>query len=237
MKTKQSVLIIIALFLALFLTACGGSDPAPAPTNDVSEPAPPASSVGTELTGARTLVVDNAGSKASYIVNEEFFADALDKLGINAGQTVVIGTTEGVNGEIQLDFDSEEIVQGAEFTVDMTGLKTDQNRRDEWLIDNAIETGAFPEATFVANSVTGLSGTLVDGEEVNFQMTGDLTVRDVTNEVTWDVTAVINDGTLQGTATLALKITDFGITPPDFANTLKVNDDFTIEVELTAQES
>jgi hypothetical protein len=39
-----------------------------------------------------------------------------------------------------------------------------------------------------------------------------------------------------GTATTAIKLTDFGITPPDFANTLTVADDMGIEVNFTARE-
>ena len=212
--------------------------PAPEPTTAPPEPEPVQEEAPAEPVagGARTFVVDAAVSQASYIVNEEFFAEALTKLGIEAGETVVIGTTPGVTGEIQLDFNAAEIMQAAQFTVDMTGLATDQNRRDKWLTENAITTGVFPQATFVATSASGLPASINDGESVNFQLTGDLTVRDVTNSVTFEVTAVLSNNTIEGTATLPLKMTDFGITPPDFANTLTVADDFRIEVTLTARE-
>ena len=114
-------------------------------------------------------------------------------------------------------------------------FRSDQDRRDNWLGDNAIETSIFPQSTFVMTSVSGLPESIAEGAEVNFQMTGDLTVRDVTNSVTFDVTAVLTGDTIQGTATLPLNMTDFGITPPDFANTLTVANAFTIEVELVAR--
>jgi polyisoprenoid-binding protein YceI len=126
-------------------------------------------------------------------------------------------------------------VQAAQFTVDMTGLATDQDRRDGWLGDNAIESNVFPQATFVATSATGLPDSINEGEEISFQLNGDLTVRDVTLSVTFDVTAVLTADTIQGTATLPLNMTDFGINPPSFANTLTVADPFTIEVELVAR--
>ena len=128
-------------------------------------------------------------------------------------------------------------MERAQFTVDMTGLKTDQSQRDDWLEDNALETSSFPEATFTATTVTGLPESINEGEEISFQLVGDLTVRDVTNSVTFDVTAVLSDDTIKGTAVLPLKLTDFGIDPPDFANTLKVADEFRIEVTLVARES
>ncbi len=259
MRTKRSLIIILVLLLTAFLTACGGSAEPEAPTAPetnppeseattapetnpseseaaTAEPAEGAAS-GSGLNGTHTFVVAAEGSQASFIVNEEFFADAFAKYGIEAGKNVVVGTTPGVTGEIQLDFDSADPMQSAQFTVDMTGLQTDRNQRDKWLKDNAIETNAFPESTFTATSVTGLPETIQEGEEVNFQLNGDLTVRDVTRNVTWNVTAVISGSTLEGTATLGLNITDFGIAPPDFANTLTVSDPFTIEVQITATES
>jgi hypothetical protein len=47
----------------------------------------------------------------------------------------------------------------------------------------------------------------------------------------------LDGDTLMGPAVLPLKLTDFDIDPPDFANTLKVADEFKIEVVLTARES
>jgi polyisoprenoid-binding protein YceI len=227
--------INLALLLLLTLSACGGaeSEPAaesaPADSAAESEPAAPAPE------GVDVFTVDTAASSASYIVDEEFLGDALEKLGIAAGDVVVVGTTPGVSGEIQLDLDAADPFVAAQFTVDMTGLETDQNRRDNWLRDNAIQTSAFPEATFVANGASGLPETIPTGEEIAFQLNGDLTIRDATNSVTFDVVATLVDAeTITGTAVLDLNMSDFGITPPDFANTLTVADLFRIEVDLTA---
>lgn len=235
MMIKKRVYLLGVMILMLLLAACGGTAVSPTPT---PQPEPAEEEVAAEpaADGSRTFVVDTAASQASYIVNEEFFSEALSKLGIEAGKTVVVGTTPGVTGQIQINPDAPDIVQAAQFTVDMTGLATDQNRRDEWLIENAITTGLFPQATFVATSASGLPEALTEGEEISFDLTGDLTVRDVTNSVTFQVTAVLSANSIEGTATLPLKLTDFGITPPDFANTLTVADEFTIEVDLTARE-
>lgn len=236
MKTKQTLILVVVLLLMGLLAACGGgAEPTAVPATIAPEPA--AESVSeTAPAGVRTFVVVSEESQASYIVDEEFLSQALSKLGIEAGKKVVVGTTSGVSGEIQLNLDGAEPVESAQFSVDMTGLKTDQDRRDNWLKDNAIETSAFPQTTFTATSVTGLPESINEGEEISFQLVGDLTVRDVTKSVTFAVTAVLTGDTLKGTAVLPLKISDFGIAPPDFANTLKVADDFRIEVVLTARE-
>lgn len=238
---KNRLFLMLMLMAALVMAACSSAANSPATSSAppaVPETAPQGSvktyTIGAEADETRTFVVTDA-SQASYIVDEEFFADALAKLGINAGRVVVVGTTPGVTGELRLNFGKPELLEGAEFTVDMTGLRTDQNRRDTWLRDNAIETVRFPQATFVATAVSGLPATYTEGEEISFKLTGDLTVRNVTNQVTFDVVAALAGNTLRGTATLPLQMTDFGIQPPDFVNTLTVANSFSIEVKIVAQ--
>ncbi len=241
MDKQLFLTFLLGTALAFVLAACGGtanSESTSAAPTTAAESAPVGEgrtlTIGAEADAPQTFVV-TAESQASYIVNEEFLVDALSKLGIEAGRVVVVGTTPGVTGDIRLNFGNPDLLEGAQFTVDMTGLRTDQNRRDNWLQDNAIETDRFPEATFVATAVSGLPATYTEGEEISFQLIGDLTVRDVTNPVTFDVVASLTGNTLRGTATLPLRMTDFGITPPDFVNTLTVADSFSIEVRIVAQ--
>ena len=66
-------------------------------------------------------------------------------------------------------------------------------------------------------------------------MVGDLTVREVTQPIAFDVTARLVGDTLTGVATARAKMSDFGIDPPNFANTLTVADDFGMEVVFTAK--
>ena len=236
MKKRVTLFCIILLLFIVLLAACGGTAVSPTPTPTVTTSSSESTDVETN-NSVRTFVVVPEESQASYIVNEEFLADALNKLGIEAGKKIVVGTTPGVTGEIQLNLENPGQIEHMQINADMAGLQTDQERRDKWLLDNAIESSSFPQATFTATSVNGMPENITEGEDISFQLIGDLTVRDVTNNVTFDVTAVLTGDTLQGTATLPLKMTDFGIDPPDFAKTLKVADDFSIEVVLTAREN
>ena len=116
----------------------------------------------------------------------------------------------------------------------MATLATNQNRRDNWVQKQDPQFGKFPTAEFVATGIEGASGSYTEGEEVSFQLVGDLTVRDVTIPATFDVTATVEGDTLTGVAEANMRISDFGINPPSFANTLTVEDPFVIRVELTA---
>jgi polyisoprenoid-binding protein YceI len=231
----------ILLILTVVLAACGGSEePEPTavpPTTAAVEPAaaePDAAEP--DATDLRTFVVDSAESSASYIVNEEFFADALDKLGINVGKQLIVGTTSNIAGQLQFDASDPAATLGdTRFTVDMTTLETDQNRRDNWIRENGPNFNQFPEATFVATSIEGLPDTIPAGEAIEFQLNGDLSVRDTTIPVTFEVTATLDGDMLTGVATTNLNISDFGIDPPSFVNTLTVADPFSIEVNITAR--
>jgi polyisoprenoid-binding protein YceI len=189
------------------------------------------------ITGLRTFVIVPEESQASYLVDEEFLENALSKLGIEAGQNDVVGTTPEVSGQLQLNLDDLSAVLGEnEFAVDLSQLTSDQDRRDNWIRENGPTFDRFPMATFTATAVSGLPDNYDEGQEIQFQVSGDLTVHEVTLPVTFDVTATLQDDTLTGVLETRRLMSDFGIDPPAFAGTLTVADEFGIRVEFTARE-
>ncbi|MBX3051392.1 MAG: YceI family protein [Caldilineaceae bacterium] len=225
-------LLVTALLL---LAACSQATPAPAEPTGTTAAAAPAP-VPAAAEGFRTFAVVSEESTASYLVNEEFFADALRKYNIAVGKGVTIGSTQTVQGFLQLDLAGEQPLGENRFVVDLTGLTSDQSLRDGWLRDNALESNQFPEAVFVASSIAGAPENYTEGDEATFQLVGELTVRSISLPVTFDVTATLSRDTIRGVAEANVKMSDFGVTPPNFANTLVVTDLFTIRMELTAKE-
>ena len=253
--------VLATFFVLILMTACGptpASAPpaaeataAPAPTTDESpaetaaEATAPASDAGaadasttSELpTGLRTYVIVPEESSASYIAEEEFFGLALGKYGIPEGLVDTVGTTQAIEGQFQFNWDDLGSPLGENtFTVDLSTLESNQGLRDSWLRDEGPQFGTYPTANFVAESLEGAPDSYTMGEEVNFQLVGQLTIRETTKRATFDVTATLDNNTVTGTATAALTMSDFGITPPDFANTLTVADEFQVRVEFTASE-
>lgn len=230
--------IVFPLALVLVLAACGGqATPAPEPAAAAPAAEAPSQGSGEAVAGQRTFVIVPAESKASYLVDEEFFAGALDKLGIAAGMADVVGSTQEIEGQLTLNLDNlGEALGDNSFTVKMNTLATDQDRRDDWIRENGPRFNDFPLATFTATAIEGAPAAYNDGDEVSFKMAGDLTVREVTQPATFDVTARLAGDTLTGVATTRLLMSTFGIEPPNFANTLTVADEFGIEVQFTAKE-
>lgn len=235
---KHTLTRILPLFvLVLVLAACGSQA---TPTAEPAAAAPaaeaPSQGSGEAVAGQRTFVIVPAESKASYQVKEEFFAGALDKLGIAAGLADVVGSTQEIEGQFTLNLDNLGDALGENtFTVKMNTLATDQNRRDDWIRENGPRFNDFPLATFTATSIEGAPAAYNEGDEVSFKLVGDLTVREVTQPATFDVTARLAGDTLTGVASTRALISSFGIEPPNFANTLTVADEFGIEVQFTAK--
>lgn len=236
---KLFPLVSLFIIIALVLAACGGEEPEPTPVPPTSTPLPePATAADSgETIEVRTFTVVPEESKAAYLVDEEFLGGALDKLGIAAGDVDVIGTTQTLEGQLQLNLADLSAALGTNrFTVNLSTLKTDQDRRDQWIQENGPEFGKFSLAEFVATSLSDTPASYYEGDEVQFKMNGDLTIRDITQAVSFDVTAKLAGDTISGVATVPLLMSNFGIEPPSFANTLTVQDAFQVQVEFVAKE-
>jgi polyisoprenoid-binding protein YceI len=175
-------------------------------------------------------------TEAQYAVEEEFFGQAVPFV-------TAIGRTSALDGTITLAFPAREatasgdvrIVSSA-FTADISTLTSDSPRRDRAIRERWLESGRYPLATFVASGVQNMPADVALGEDASFQLTGDMTIRDVMQPLTWDVTARLDGQTLTGQATTFLMMRDFGFAPPDIAGILRVTDGVTVTVQFTAQE-
>jgi polyisoprenoid-binding protein YceI len=100
-----------------------------------------------------------------------------------------------------------------------------------------LQTDQFKNVTFVPTQVSGLPNPLPTSGPVNFKLTGDLTIRNVTKPVTWDVTGTINGDTATGTATTSFKFEDFSLNQPKVPVVLSIVDNITLQLELALQRS
>jgi len=222
MKALPTLLITL-LSLAL-LAGCGG---APADNTTVAEatstPAATESSAnestgdpGDLPTGQHTYVIVSEESTASYHVAEEFFGLALGKYGIPEGLVETVGTTSAIQGQLELNWDDLAAPLGENtFTVDLSTLKSNQSLRDGWLRDNGPKFATYPDAIFVGESLTDTPTSYTPGDEVTFKMVGQMTVHEVTQPATFEITAKLANGIVTGVAVADLTMTGFGITPPD----------------------
>ncbi len=202
------------------------ADAQPSPTAIAAQPESTATEPPATPAPARTLYrIDASRSQASYTVDETFF-DA-------RGLTMVVGTTNAVAGDILFDAANPPASQVGEIVVDVSQLRTDEPSRDNAIRRAYLESLRYPLATFRNAALTDMPLQWSEGVTFTFKMAGDLTVRDVTHPVTWDVEAAVASGELKASATTAIKLTDFGIDPPNLS-VLRVEDDMVLRLDLFA---
>jgi polyisoprenoid-binding protein YceI len=162
-------------------------------------------------------------SEARYRVREQLASLSLPN--------DAIGATKQISGSVTISSDGT-IDPASQFVVDMSSLRTDSDRRDNFVRRNVLQTDQYPTAVFVPTRVSGLAFPLPPSGEVNFELTGDLTLRDVTREVTWQVSGTMDGEQAVGMATVRLSFEDFNITKPRVASVLSIEDHIDLEVDV-----
>ncbi|MFN8468827.1 MAG: YceI family protein [Caldilineaceae bacterium] len=208
-----------------------------APQVSPADQAPEATPIGDTGTGSqassagqRVFAIVPDQSQAQYAVEEEFFGQAIPFV-------TAVGKTSAIDGSVTLDFaDGGVNIANSTFTVDLSTLKSDSGRRDRAIRERWLESAKYPLATFVATGVKNMPPDADFGKDVAFQVAGDMTIRDTTKPLTWDMTAKVDGETLTGSASTFLYMKDFGFDAPDIAGILKVTDGVTVTVQFTAQE-
>ena len=202
----------------LVATDAPASAAAPAATATV------AASTGSSSARAETYELVAANSEASYAVREQ-----LARLSFPSD---AIGKTQAVSGSVTVKADGTIDSTTSKFTVDVSTLKSDEGMRDGYVSRSILDTRQYPQVVFVPASVSGLPAALPTSGSVTFKVTGNLTVRDVTKPVTWDVTGSIANGEAVGTATTSFTFEDFNLPEPRVPVVLSVVDKITLTVKV-----
>jgi len=221
---------ILAGAFAGALAACGSSSsqPTAAPTAAPAD-APTAAAQSGAASGTRTFTIVPDQSEASYEVQEQFLSRDLPNQ--------AIGKTNAVTGEFQVSLDGKPSGKVTNITVDLSKLASDESRRDNRIRTQWLESNKFPNAVFTSTDAQGLPATYTEGQDVTFKLTGNMTIRDVTKPVTFDVTGKLVGDTITGSATAQILMKDFGIDPPSIAGMLTVKDGVTVKLNFTAKEA
>ena len=220
---------------SLLLAACGGAAVAPsatpAPTAVVATAtatptaAANATSVTTVTTGTWTI---SDTSKATVRVREQL-------VGVNLPSDAVLVAT-GATGMFVLK-DDGTFSSESKITFDLTTLASDQRDRDNFVKMDTLQTRQFPKAEFVPTKTSGLTLPMPTSGEFTFKLTGQMTIRGKTKEVTFDVAAKRSGNDLTATATAAptWKFGDFGMTAPSVPfRVVSVVDEIRVVVDLVA---
>lgn len=169
-------------------------------------------------------VLDPTGTEARYQVRELLAANTIEN--------DVVGKTAAVTGGISRDKSGKVVAAESKITIDLTGLKTDRERRDGYVQRNTLETAKYPNAEFVVTEITGLPAKLPTRGAFSFTLVGDLTLKGVTKPTTWTVTATATRAGMTGTATTKFTFSEFGIAVPRVPVVARVDDPIQLQLDF-----
>jgi polyisoprenoid-binding protein YceI len=168
------------------------------------------------------------GTKISYRVREQL-------AGISFPDDAV-GTTDMVKGAIVILPDGSIDSSKSKLTIDLRELNSDQDMRDGYIKGRVLETEKFPNAEFVPRKLQGVPSPLPAPDRASaqsgFQLTGDLTIRGVTKEVTLNGYATFSRDLVAGRAMTDFTFATFGLPKPQLARLLSVDDKIQLDLEF-----
>tara|TARA_B100000945_G_C20423750_1_gene619311 strand:- start:2367 stop:3233 length:867 start_codon:yes stop_codon:yes gene_type:complete len=172
-------------------------------------------------------IFDQSESSVRYGVGETFINQ-------NNRYNYAIGTTNIISGEINVNFNQPNLTNISDINIDIKSFQSDKLRRDNAIRDRWLESSKFPIATFSPQELLKLPDEYEFGEEISFQINGNLLVRDIIQPVSFEVTLTIIDDKIIGNAQTTIKMTDFGFDPPDIAGILIAENEVDIYFDFVA---
>ena len=259
LSASPLLLIALALLAALLLAACGSPDAAPPDTETVpvaadtataqSEPEPeptdtpvpepesapsatppPQEEAKAESEEApalsKTFVIVAEESEARFIIDEELFGQP---------QTVV-GITNALSGDLTVDPANPSSSVIGPIQIDAGTFVTDNNRRNGAIQRFILQSSRHRFITFNTTALAGLPDAIAVGDEIQFEITGDLTVREITEPVLFSVTMqIVSESELRGSASTVVALETFELTIPQVPSVANVGEEFIVEFDFVAR--
>ena len=122
-----------------------------------------------------------------------------------------VGRTSAVTGSLVI---ANNEVTSAEFSVDMTSLKSDSSRRDRQVNDRILDTATYPTATFALNDPIALTPEALAGSDLTVNTTGTLTLRGVTKDIPVTLIARLVNNVIEVNGTIKIVFAEWQIPDP-----------------------
>jgi polyisoprenoid-binding protein YceI len=180
---------------------------------------------GETATSPITFEIVQADSEARFLIDEV----------LRGNPNTVVGVTDQVAGQFAVNPNDLSTTQIGIIRVNARTLATDNDFRNRAIKNQILLTDDYEFVTFTPLEVIGLPERGAVGEAYTFQIVGDLTITDVTRQVTFDVTATPTSETrIEGMATTAFPYTDFELFIPEVRAVDAVEDEVRLELNFVA---
>lgn len=145
--------------------------------------------------------------------------------GIN---TTAVGRSNEITGVLTI---AGTTATEVDVEVQIDSIKSDSALRDGKFAGDIMNSDEFPTATFGLTEPIEFGSIPIGDEQITATATGELTLRGVTNPVTFEVTAQTTDGRIGVLGSIPVVFADYGIDNPSFGQ-VKTEDQGLVEFVL-----
>lgn len=173
------------------------SDSSDVPSTEVdASSVPPASD--SDVTGTWLATSD---STVGYRVKEV----------LGGVDTEGVGRTNQVNGSLTIQ---DTTLLSTVFEIDVASITSDSSKRDAQFAVRIMDVATYPTANFRLLTPIELGTIPADGQKITATAFGELTLHGVTNQVSFDITATIDNGIIGVLGSIDITFADYGIANP-----------------------
>ena len=198
----------------------------PVPTDPVATDPAGTDPAGSSADGAPASGFD--GTWAATTESEFGYRVEEVLAGVN---TTAVGRSNRIEGTLTIEGTT---VPTVDVSVEVATITSDKSQRDGAFAGRVMNSAEFPTATFTLTEPIELGAIPADGAQVTATATGDLTLRGVTNSVTFDVTAQASADRIGVLGSIPIVFSDYGIDNPSFG-TVSTEDEGLLEFVLVFQ--
>lgn len=215
----------------------GTAYPSPAENKSASETAQGA--IASPYPEPQQASTNATGNVSGRIVFQMVSAESLARFTIyeelRGSPKDVIGETRMFTGEILVNQqDLSQSIVGV-IQINARDFATDDERRNSAIRNRILQTDTYEYVLFTPVSIEGLSGSGEMGKTYTFRLTGELTIREITQPVTFDVTVIAESPTrISGNAVATIRRSDFNLVVPNVPFVANVADEVKLELIFVA---
>ena len=153
----------------------------------------------------------DTGVTGTWLATKESTVGYRVKEVLGGVDTEGVGRTNQVNGSLTIQ---DTTLLSTVFEIDVASIKSDSSKRDSQFSGNIMDTATYPTATFRLLTPIDLGTIPTDGQKITATAFGELTLHGVTNQVSFDITATIDNGIIGVLGSIDITFADYGIANP-----------------------
>lgn len=156
---------------------------------------------------------------------------------LNGQAETVVGRIHQVAGQLNVDLDDPAQTQLGTIVVNVRTLVTDNDLPNSVIRGQILSSAQdeFEFGQFQPTLITGLPEQVTLGEPFTLQITGDLLLRGISNEVTFDATVTpVSETRLEGTASAVVQREQYGMQIPSIPFVANVEEEVELFIDFVA---